>query len=335
MTLNALTGTSDWRMKARPSKKLQVVVLCLLANHLLQPSYGQGPEQDSEIKSTSTGVSVSDGEQPLHKVRMMKDVIYQENLPRAGRCDVFLPDPLPNDHSLPTVILVHGGGWIGGDKWNLRGYGYQLAEHGFVAISINYRHAPKHQFPTQVDDVRQAMLWVRKSQKRFNLDLNRIGMFGYSAGGHLTALVGSLANQPITEQATASQWSLSDPRWKDLPEIKALCIGGPPCDFQSLPPDNTSMSFFLGDTRRKKPEVYRAASPVAHVSAGDPPTAIIHGETDIIVPLLSSQVFHEAQKREGVSSQLIILPKHGHFLTFINPSTAKHMISHFRTHLAK
>lgn len=290
---------------------------------------------DSSATSTAGDNQISSEPITNYKVKIIRDEIYQSGVGRAGQCDIFMPDPLPLDSKLPPVILVHGGGWVGGDKWNLKSYAYQLAEKGFFALTINYRHAPKHRFPAQVDDVRLAMLWLKGEQNRFQVDMNRLGMFGYSAGGHLTALVCSIANQNIRTQSSTSHWETEDTRWQQLPEVQAMCIGGPPCNFQSLPPDNTSMKFFLGDSRRNAQATYLAASPLAHVSKGDPPTMIIHGETDIMVPMKGSQIFHDAQVAAGIDSQLKILPKQGHFLTFLNPETATQMILHFQQHLIR
>ena len=298
-----------------------------------EPNVSESFDNDNDGDGDGDGDEVTTDQSEKLQVEIIKNEVYQSGIGRAGQCDVFLPSTRQTDRKLPVVILVHGGGWIGGDKWNLKNYAYQLAENGFFALTINYRHAPKHRFPAQVDDVRYAMLWLQSQYDRFPIDLSRLGMFGYSAGGHLTALVSSVANQNPTIQSQTSHWEKADPRWQQLPKIRAICIGGPPCNFQSLPLDNTSMKFFLGDSRRNAPDIYRAASPLAHVSEGDPPTMIIHGETDIMVPLQSSQVFHEAQTTARINSQLKVLPKQGHFLTFLNPETAKQMILHFQKHL--
>jgi triacylglycerol lipase len=273
-----------------------------------------------------------DGLKESKKIKVIRNETYKDGIGDAGLCDVFLPESIEPITALPVVILVHGGGWVSGNKRNLSSYAYQLAEAGIAAISINYRHAPKHRFPAQVDDVRDALIWANQNKERLQLDVSRLGMFGYSAGGHLTALVASIANESLEVRSRASHWKPNDPRWKQLPRIKAISIGGPPCDFRSLPPNNTSMAFFLGGSRQKLPDTYKSASPTAHVSKGDPPTQIIHGESDIMVPLTSSRNFHQAQKEVGLDSELVILPKQGHFLTFLNPITARKMVSHFEKH---
>ena len=261
--------------------------------------------------------------------RVIKDLSYESANDHSGLCDVYLPasDP-PEGH--PVVLVVHGGGWVSGDKWTIAGYARKLAENGFAAVAINYRLAPQHKFPKQVDDVRQALLWTKANASRFSLNINRLGLFGYSAGGHLVALVASLADEPMKTQVGASQWSQSDSRWKRMPSIGAVCAGGPPCDFRTLPERNESLAYFLGGSRADKPEVYESASPTAHVSAKDPITQIIHGENDIMVPIASSRSFHERQKEAGVDSRMKTLPKQGHMVTFMNPQTSQMMVEFFQ-----
>jgi triacylglycerol lipase len=253
---------------------------------------------------------------------------------KAGLCDVYCPTTRPPKEGHPAVVVVHGGGWISGDKWTLENYSRYLAKHGFVAVTINYRLAPTHKFPAQVDDVRSALIWTSRNADRFDIDVNRLGMFGYSAGGHLSALVASLADESIEVRSAASQWEPSDPRWTQLPPIRAVCAGGPPCDFRSLQPDNSMLAYFLGGSRREKPQVYVAASPAAHVSPGDPVTQLIHGESDLIVPVSESRQFHQLQRDAGIDSRFELMPKQGHMITFLNPKTSQKMLEFFQEVLA-
>jgi triacylglycerol lipase len=142
-------------------------------------------------------------------------------------------------------------------------------------------------------------------------------------------LVAALADEPLSVRATASQWPIDDGRWKQLPTIRAVCAGGPPCDFRTLPIDNTSVAYFLGGSRREVPDVYVAASPTAHVSPDDPTTQLIHGETDLLVPIAGTRRLHEAQKAAGVDSRFQVMPKQGHMITFLNPKTARKMVEFF------
>ncbi|TWU57045.1 Carboxylesterase NlhH [Rubripirellula tenax] len=266
---------------------------------------------------------------PNRPIESTADQRYCDNDGKAGLCDVLSPTGPPPAEGYPAIIVVHGGGWMSGDKWTVEGYAKLLAKQGFVVINMNYRLAPAFKFPSQVDDVRAAMLWVKSSAKRWSIDLSRLGVFGYSAGGHLTALVASLADEPIERQTAASDWPASDERWKDLPKIRAICVGGPPCDFRTLPVDNTTLAYFLGGSRREKPGTYVAASPTAHASPDDPVTQIIHGDNDIIVPIKTSKEFHAAQIAAGVDSRMQVMPGQGHMLTFLNPKTSEKVVEFF------
>ncbi|MDA8743106.1 alpha/beta hydrolase [Rubripirellula amarantea] len=249
---------------------------------------------------------------------------------KANLCDIYLPPgPAPKD-GFPVVVVVHGGGWISGDKWTLEGYSRLLARNGIASITINYRLAPTYPFPAQVDDVRSALIWVRSHKDEYHLDLSRLGLFGYSAGGHLSLLVASLADEPSQTQLSASEWAPSDARWGQLPEIACVCVGGPPCDFRSLPLDNTAMAYFLGGSKREKPVAYVAASPIAHVSSNDPPTYIIHGDKDLIVPIEGAKKFHQSQIQADIESHLEVMPGQGHMITFINPKTSQRVVEFFR-----
>ncbi len=263
-------------------------------------------------------------------VEVMANQRYSDADGKAGLCDIYAPKADAPSNGHPAVVVVHGGGWISGDKWTLEGYSRILAKNGFVVVTINYRLAPQHKFPSQVDDVREALVWTAKNAKRLSIDLSRLGIFGYSAGGHLSTLVSLLADEPMEVQLSASQWKAADPRWEKLPKVRAVCAGGPPCEFRTLPMDNTTLAYFLGGSRREKPNVYEIASPTAHVSAGDPVTQIIHGESDLLVPIASSRSLFNALTDVGVEVRFAVIPKQGHMLTFLNPNTQQKMLEFFQ-----
>lgn len=90
------------------------------------------------------------------------------------------------------------------------------------------------------------------------------------------------------------------------------------------------MAYFLGGSRREKPEAYVAASPAAHVSGDDPVTQLFHGEGDALVPLSGTRDFHKSQIKAGIDSRLVVISKQGHMLTFISPTTYQTVVSFFR-----
>jgi len=254
-------------------------------------------------------------------VRVEYDVPFTERVDALRSCDLYLPPVAdePSTEKVPVMVVVHGGGWSMGDKWMAGGYGRSFAEAGIAAVVINYRLAPKHKFPAQLDDVRAALLWVQQRSERYGWDPTRIGLFGYSAGAHLCLLVGTLVDEPRGVQQQTSGWSAEDPRWASLPTPSLVVAGGAPCDFRALPPANRTLAYFLGDSRGGAPEVYRCASPATYVSAGDVPTLFFHGSRDLIVPMGDSRSMFARQTAVGVPSRYVEITGHGHLVSFQHP----------------
>ncbi len=269
-------------------------------------------------------------------VEVFRNICYSAASDVQLLCDVYRPvadTAIETNTKLPGVLLVHGGGWASGDKWAVATYGKSLAERGIVAVAINYRHAPDYKFPTQVDDCRAALVWMADHADDFQLDKNRIGMFGYSAGGHLSCMIGTLCDAQWQEIAATTEWSEEDPRWQRIPAICGIVGGGAPCEFRDMPIDNTAIAYFLGGSRREIPQIYLAASPASHASSGDVPTLFFHGTRDLIVPIASSQVLYNAQKEAGVNSRFVSIDGLGHMLTFLHPTAIKETVEFFVSEL--
>ncbi len=253
-------------------------------------------------------------EPPQREVRILREQVYDASQSPPLTCDVYLPpysqptnrEPQAPSNAAsspkPAVILIHGGAWSSGSKSLVFVHAQQLANIGIVAVAINYRHAPQHPFPAQVDDVRSSLIWLKQHADDFAIDLKRLGLFGYSAGGHLACLFATLADEPRTTQLSTSSWSADDPRWEQLPKITAVVAGGPPSDFRSIAPNDRTLAFFLGGTPAQCPQLYVAASPAAHVSASDLPICFIHGENDAIVLASDSRALFDAQQQQGVQA---------------------------------
>jgi acetyl esterase/lipase len=261
-------------------------------------------------------------------VDVTRDIIYAAPEKVDLRCDIYTPfnrdaSAAPPNKKFPAVIVIHGGAWSSGSKVMVANYATQLAQAGAVAMAIDYRHAPTYKFPTQLDDVRDAMVWLHDHAAEWNVDLERVGLFGYSAGGHLACLIATLADESPTRVLQTSQWRQDDDRWKRLPSIKAVVAGGPPCIFTNLPLQNRGLEFFLGGTREERPETYVAASPTSFASKDDCPICFIHGERDFIVPIESSRALFDAQISCGVNSKFVVIEKQGHLVTFLHPKTSE------------
>ena len=239
---------------------------------------------------------VARAEQPFDVER---DVEYVKLGEESLTCDLRVPR---GQGPFPGVLCVHGGAWMAGSKEHMNHVADRLAKEGYMAMSINYRLAPKHIFPAQIDDCRTALNWMRSQSARLKLDVGHVGGFGYSAGAHLVSLLAT-ANAGV-----------------GMPDTRLQCLvaGGTPCDFRLMPAKWTALAYWLGGTREKKPEAYELASPLKFVSADDPPAFFYHGESDLLVPRFSSQIMASSLRRAGVEATLHMVPKAGHLEAFFN-----------------
>ncbi len=251
----------------------------------------------------------------------VRDVTYVERGGEPLVADICVPnEPGP----LPAVLLVHGGAWRMGNKAHMRIYADKLAAAGFTCVSINYRLAPKHTFPAQIEDCKSAVRWMRKNADKYKIDPTRVGAVGYSAGGHLVALLG----------ATDPSCGLEGPD-ADATSTRLQCVvaGGAPCDFRLMPPQIDRLAYWLGGTRGEKPEAYELASPLKFVTADDPPTLFFHGDADSLVPIFGAKAMIKRMTEVGVPAELCTLPGAGHVPAFLDPKASDETVKYFEEHL--
>lgn len=254
-------------------------------------------------------------EPPAYSVE--RNLVYASPAGTDLHLDAYIPD---GDGPFPAVLVVHGGAWRVGSKGQLAFYAGKLAERGYAAFAINYRLAPKHPFPAQIEDCRSAVRWIRRNAESYNIDPQRVGGIGYSAGGHLVALLG------VTGAA-----STDDPA--DDTRLQAVCAGGAPCDFRTLPLDWEFLAFWLGGTRRVVPELYEAASPAAQVRPDAPPMFFFHGDEDLLVPDESPLRMVEQLKAAGVEASAFIINKGGHLSAMWSPDALARACDFLDRHL--
>ena len=170
--------------------------------------------------------------------------------------DVYIPK-VPGKK--PAVVVVHGGGWENrsGDMRNICD---DLARAGFVVLNTTYRLAPKNVYPKAVEDVRDAVVWLKQNAEKYEIDVNNISGWGYSAGAHLILLAGI-------------DGSLG---------LKSIVAGGTPADL-TVWPKSKLVKQFIGKDIEKNESLWREASPVNHVTDKSPPLFLYHGEWDKLV----------------------------------------------------
>ena len=251
------------------------------------------------------------------RFRFQKGIVYARPGPVELKLDAYLPQST-GPH--PVVLVVHGGAWRSGSRRQLAFYAMKLARAGFCCFAIDYRLAPKHKFPAQIDDCRAAVRWIRKHAAEHGGDASRLGAIGYSAGGHLVALLGT------TGRAGDSQGKVDT-------RLQCVVAGGAPCEFRFMADKGRGLSFWLGGTIDEAADNYRDATPVVFASKDDPPTLFFNGTQDRIVPLQWTTPLYESLKSKGVTVGMHKVEGAGHMAAAANGPALDAAVKFLSRHL--
>lgn len=235
-------------------------------------------------------------------------IVYSKAGERELLLDAFLPK---GDEVRPAILVVHGGAWRKGNRTQLRGYATELTKMGFACFAIDYRLAPDHKFPAQIEDCRAAVTWIRTHAGEYKLDGNRLGAIGYSAGGHLVSLLATTGEAPSKENGN------QDTR------LQAVVAGGAPTDFRWFPDNGRWANFWMGGDLDTVPEKFLNASAAAFVDKGDPPIFFFNGDKDTLVPLAWTRSCFDALKMHGVKTEMHIIHGAGHMQAAVDKQALK------------
>lgn len=199
--------------------------------------------------------------------RLWRDIVFSAPDGKPLKLDVYQPliPPAIGD-KYPAIIVLHGGGWRNGDKgdWFVPNSRY-LASQGYVVFDVQYRLSGRAKWPAPFEDVKQAVRWVRECAGEYRVDADRIALLGRSAGAHLALMAGYVPDRDTAVKAVVS-------------------IYGPvTLQFENLAPES-AITQLMGGNYEQFPSAYDFASPVTHVNDDLPPTLLIEGMMDTIVP---------------------------------------------------
>lgn len=239
----------------------------------------------------------------------LTDVPYCSADP-AQKMDIYFPQ---SGGPWPTVVYVHGGSWMHGDKSEATMFASGLNSMGFLVVSLNFRLYPPATFPAMIEDVKCAVRSLRAQAAEYNLDPDRIAAMGASAGGHLVALLGTMDQN--------SPWDVGE-NLDQSSRVQAVISMAGVMDL-SLPFPNAG-GHDIETMKRIGFSVMNMmeASPISHVTPDDAPFLLIHGDRDDLVPYQQSQRMYEKLVQAGVPAQLVIVKNGGHsFLEAHGPMT--------------
>lgn len=260
------------------------------------------------------------------KITVIKDIEYATYQDRGQTKSLLLDLYLPQTRTIepsPLLIYIHGGGWREFSKEICPGE--IVAQKGWAIACINYRYSTEAIFPAQIHDAKGAVRWLRANAKQYNLDPERFGAWGASAGGHLSALLGT------SEGVAALEGSHGNGEYSS--GIRAVSNWYGPTDFTKVTPAFTKpispevlkeyrgqpwylytvvTTQLLGGLVTQKPELTQAANPIAYIDPQDPPFMVLHGDLDKIVPVSQSEILVTALESQGVPVTFVRKPEMTH-----------------------
>jgi acetyl esterase/lipase len=243
---------------------------------------------------------------PIVPGLIQRNITYCENTVPL-KMDVYFPTT--GNGPSPVLLYIHGGAWMIGDKTA----GYQLEEipniagAGYFIASIDYRLAPDYPFPAMIEDAKCSVRFLRAHAQELNINPDKIGVLGVSAGGHIASLLGladetagwdtgQYLEQSSRVQAVVDMFGptdFSDPAYHEKLQKRGYLL------FNNVSPDQAMLA---------------SASPVTYVSADDPPFLIIQGDQDSVVPPSQSQALYDRLTAAGVPAFLRLVTNGGHNL---------------------
>ncbi|MBA3313304.1 MAG: alpha/beta hydrolase [Planctomycetota bacterium] len=262
-------------------------------------------------------------------VQREEDVIYGRKYGTALTLDVFRPES-PNGVG---IIHVVSGGWYSAHEAINQGFVQPFLDRGYTVFAVVHGSQPKYTIPEVLEDMHRAVRYIRHHAKDYDVDPEKLGIYGGSAGGHLSLMQGTAGNDGNAQAkdeidressrvaAVACFFPPTD--FLNYGKEGEVAIGGgtlkdfrAPFDFHELMPNSVQPgrkgTFVPITDEAKVLAIAKAISPKYHASSDDPPTLIIHGNADFLVPIQQAELMVEALKTNGVEAELVVREGAGH-----------------------
>jgi len=252
----------------------------------------------------------------FQQVRVVPNVVYERANGWEGKLDIYArrapgaTDAQPGP-PMPTVIFIHGGGWVQGTKEGSLLRALPYIAMGYAVVNVEYRLANVSLAPAAIEDCRCALRWIVAHAKDYNIDPDRLIVAGESAGGHLaltTGMIPTSAGFDRTCQMPAEPHVAVIVDFFGITDIADLLDGPNKNPFPETWPYTVQ---WLGN-QPNRADIAKASSPLTYVRAGVPPTIAIHGDADQLVPYAHSVRLNDALQKAGVTHELVTIPGGGH-----------------------
>jgi acetyl esterase/lipase len=266
------------------------------------------------------------------EARLPKGTIIHGNVPynndtlKKHLLDIYVPADAKG--KVPIVVFIHGGGWIGNDKYADMGYMPNtiaaILNNGMAVASIDYRFATQAVFPAILQDCNKAVSFLYDNADKYDLDKNRFTLMGFSAGGHLASLMGTSQNNKVSDFYFPNTFRPF--------QYKAVVDFYGPTDLVLLPGSEDEKSpegLLIGAAPLLRPDLAKAASPITYIDKNDPPFLIYHGEKDNIVSNKQSKLFSAWLTHYGVKNELTIVKDAPHFGTMYDVEEIRNKVISF------
>lgn len=254
---------------------------------------------------------------PSGEVRVQTGISFASPAGTPLFLDLYQP-PFPGKY--PAVVTIYGGSWAAGSPAESAELSRFLAERGYVVAAIDYRHAPEYRFPDQLEDVQTALNFVRDRADEYEIERDRLGLVGWSAGAHLAMLAGfrtDTAVQSIVDYYGPVDLAAgySDPPVPDPIDVKQV------------------LAAFIGGTPTERPEAYAQASPITYAKSAEanslPPVLLLYGGRDHIVEVRFGRRLYDALRASGNTAVWVKIPWAEHAFDKVFNGVSNQLALHF------
>lgn len=280
-------------LQYRPRERRRIASTLLLSATLI---FSPAPSSAQQSPAMRLGASLTSSHRTIPNVTYMRASGYDAQM------DVYASRSAT---PAPTLVYIHGGGWVGGTKEGAMLQVMPYLAMGWTVANVEYRLARNALAPAAVEDTRCALRWVLNHASDYNVDTSRIVLTGHSAGGHLSLITGML---PVSAGLDRQCVGTSEVHVAAIVNWFGITDVGDLLDGENM--KGYAVTWLGSMTDREA--VAKRVSPLEYVRAGLPPIITIHGDADPVVPYAHATRLRDALNGAGVPNELVTIPGGGH-----------------------